>query len=76
MATDATKDEAPEEIGRREFSEAELTVARRVYDQMRTFVAVPASMMNQIYRNGILTKKTIDGSGSTRMVGSRNYWRE
>ncbi|KAF2188653.1 hypothetical protein K469DRAFT_84555 [Zopfia rhizophila CBS 207.26] len=32
-------------------------------------------MVNQIYRYGIMSKKTIDGSGTARMHGSRKYWR-
>ena len=51
-------------------------LARRVYDELRHFISVPAGMENQIYRYGIMSNKTVDDSGSTRMHGSRNYWRE
>lgn len=77
MATDATNDDMPGQgTSQREFSEAELELARLVYDQGRHFFAIPASMLDQVHRNGILPKKTADGSGSTQMHGSRNYYRE
>ncbi|KAH8669050.1 heterokaryon incompatibility protein-domain-containing protein [Xylariales sp. PMI_506] len=61
----------------RQFTEAELEIGRRIYDQMRHFISVPPSMVSQIYRNGLMPKKkSIDGSGTTRMHGSRKYWRD
>lgn len=51
-------------------------VARRLYDENRKFVYTAPGMANQIYRNGILTKKTLDGDGVIRMKGSNNYYRE
>lgn len=49
---------------------------RRVYDKNRKYVPVAPGMVNQIYRNGLLTKKTIDGDGYIRMHSSQNYYRE
>lgn len=51
-------------------------LARQVYDEGRRFVFVPQGMVNQVHRYGFLPKKSIDGSGYTRMHGPRNYWRE
>jgi hypothetical protein len=51
-------------------------VARRVYDELRHFIIVPPGMINQIYRYGIMSKKTSDGNGKTRVHGPRNYYKE
>ena len=73
MENDMTRAEVPAEASR----EAEIEeVARRVYDELRHFVVVPPSMTSRIYRYGFLPKKTVDGSGNTRMHGSRNYHKE
>ncbi len=51
-------------------------ISSRVYDELRHFTLVPKSMEAQVFRNGFLSKKTIDGSGSMRFHGSRKYWKE
>ena len=77
METDAMEDDVPDQpVRQRGFSEAELELARIVYDKARHFISVPASMLDQVYRNGFVNKKTIDGSRSIRMHGSRNDYRE
>jgi hypothetical protein len=53
-----------------------LNVQRQVYDELRHFVMVPPGMVNQIYRYGIMSKKTSDGHGKTRAHGPRNYYKE
>ena len=58
------------------FSPEMLELARRIYDEHRHYVPIAPGMVNQIYRNGLLTKKTIDGDGYIRMHGSENYYRE
>jgi hypothetical protein len=68
-----TKSEAP---GDPEREALILEVARQVYDETRYFVIIPEGMKNQIYRYGIMSKKTTDGRGKTRAHGSRNYWKE
>ena len=51
-------------------------VIQRSYDKQRKYVHIAPGMVNQIYRNGLLSKKTIDRDGYIRMKGSKNYHRE
>jgi hypothetical protein len=60
----------------RQFTEAELELARRIYDQMRYYVEVPPGMVDQIHRFGLLTKKGTLGDRRIRMTGTQNYYRE
>ena len=76
METEHTESQSSEEIQNEREKRLD-AVARRVYDEMRHFIFVPEGMVNQVYRYGFLpSKKSIDGSGYTRMHGPRNYWRE
>jgi hypothetical protein len=61
---------------KRKFMKEELEFARRVYYEHRQYVPITPGMSNQIYRNGFLSKKTLDGDGYTCMQGSKNYYRE
>lgn len=53
-----------------------LEIARRVYDELRYYVPIATGMVDQVRRNGLLTKKTIDGDHHIKMEGSKNYYRE
>ncbi|KAL8660125.1 MAG: hypothetical protein Q9202_006781 [Teloschistes flavicans] len=57
-----------------EFSPEVRALARRIYNENRYYVPIASGMVNQIYRNGFLTKKTIDGDRLTRMEASKNYY--
>lgn len=59
-----------------EFSPEVRALARRIYDENRYYVPIASGMVNQVYRNGFLTKKTIDGDRLIRMEGSKNYYPE
>lgn len=61
---------------KRKFTKEELELARQIYGKSRYYVHTAPGMLNQIYRNGLLPKKTLDGDGYTRMHGSKNYYRE
>jgi hypothetical protein len=58
------------------FSPEMLKIAREVYDKNRIYVQYAPGMRNQIYRNGFLTKKSLDGDGYIRAKGTNNYYRE
>ena len=84
-ATSVTKTESESEgdakdvqdiKNKRKFTKEELELARQIYDEHRQYVPIAPGMSNQIYRNGLLSKKTLDGDGYTRMKGSKNYYRE
>lgn len=47
---------------KRELNASEMELARRVYDENRMYVQIAPGMKNQIYRCGLLPKKTLDGS--------------
>ncbi|KAL8687117.1 MAG: hypothetical protein Q9218_006622, partial [Villophora microphyllina] len=51
-------------------------LARRIYDEHRHYVPIAPGMVNQVYRNGLIAKKTIDRDHYIRMQGSKNYYRE
>jgi hypothetical protein len=53
-----------------------MELARRVYDELRMYVPIASGMENQIRRNGLLPKKTLDGDNFIRMTRTRNYYRE
>ena len=53
-----------------------LKIAQRVYDEHRYYIHIAPGMVNQVYRYGLLTKKTIDKDNYIRMKGSKNYYRE
>ena len=59
-----------------EFSPELLEIAQRVYDEHRYYIPCAPGMVNQIYRNGFLPKKTIDKDHHIRMQSSENYYRE
>jgi len=53
-----------------------MEVVKRAYDENRMFVPIAPGMSNQIYRNGLLTKKTVDKDNFIRMTKSKRYYRE